>query len=136
VVRPGPTHQHEKRTDLHDTAVKAIEEAYSMLIADGVPAEDARGLIPLNVLMQGHYKTNLRNLATEIGKRTCTQAQWEWRMILLSMRQSIRQLPWLQNSLQRARSKVPPGSSSTSPTITALATGLLQYRTVHVQGEG
>jgi flavin-dependent thymidylate synthase len=90
VVRPGPSINTRKRTDLHDTAVKAIEEAYSMLIADGVPAEDARGLIPLNVLMQGHYKTNLRNLATEIGKRTCTQAQWEWRMILLSMRQSIR----------------------------------------------
>lgn len=93
VVRPGPSINTNKRRNTHLTAVKAIEEAYSALIADGVPAEDARGLIPLNVLVQGHWKTNLRNLATEIGKRTCTQAQWEWRMILLSMRQAIRDFP-------------------------------------------
>lgn len=89
VVRPGPSINDKKRMDLHDTAVAAIEEAYAALIDDGVPAEDARGLIPLNVLVQGHWKTNLRNLMTEIGKRTCTQAQWEWRMILLSMRDAI-----------------------------------------------
>lgn len=93
VVRPGPSINTKKRLATHKNAVRAIEEAYSSLIADGVPAEDARGLIPLNVLMQGHYKTNLRNLATEIGKRTCTQAQWEWRMILLSMREAILNFP-------------------------------------------
>ena len=93
VVRPGPSINNPKRKNWHLTAVKAIEEAYSALIADGVPAEDARGLIPLNVLVQGHWKTNLRNLATEIGKRTCTQAQWEWRMILLSMRDAILKFP-------------------------------------------
>jgi flavin-dependent thymidylate synthase len=90
VVRPGPTINTEKRLGIHKRVVEAIEMGYAELIDDGAPAEDARGLIPLNVLVQGHWKTNMRNLATEIGKRTCTQAQWEWRMILLSMRDAIR----------------------------------------------
>jgi flavin-dependent thymidylate synthase len=89
VVRAGPTVNTKYRTSIHDNTVQAIEEGYTALIADGVPAEDARGLLPLNVLVRGHWKTNLRNLTTEIGKRMCTQAQWEWRMILLSMRQAI-----------------------------------------------
>lgn len=93
VVRPGPTIRTKKHQLIHLKAVEAIEEAYSTLIAEGIPAEDARGLIPLNVLVQGHWKTNLRNLSTEIGKRTCTQAQWEWRMILLSMRETILNFP-------------------------------------------
>lgn len=93
VVRPGPTINNEKRLGIHKRTVEAIESGYAQLIDDGVPAEDARGLIPLNVLVQGHWKTNLRNLVTEIGKRTCTQAQWEWRMILLSMRDAIAHFP-------------------------------------------
>jgi thymidylate synthase (FAD) len=93
VVRPGPTVNTEKRLGIHKRTVDAIESGYAELIDDGVPAEDARGLIPLNVLVQGHWKTNMRNLATEIGKRTCTQAQWEWRMILLSMREAILNFP-------------------------------------------
>lgn len=94
VVRPGPTIKGDQKKEMvFWEGVEAIQYAYATLIDMGVPAEDARGLIPLNVLVQGHWKTNLRNLATEIGKRTCTQAQWEWRMILLSMREAIQQFP-------------------------------------------
>lgn len=89
VVRAGPSVNTPERQAIHDQALRDIEEAYQALIDDGVPAEDARGILPMNVLVRGHWKTNLRNLATELGKRTCTQAQWEWRMIALSMRQAI-----------------------------------------------
>jgi flavin-dependent thymidylate synthase len=135
VVRPGPTVNTEKRLGIHKRTVDAIESGYAELIDDGVPAEDARGLIPLNVLVQGHWKTNLRNLATEIGKRTCTQAQWEWRMILLS--RGDPQLPRL-HPWQRARivDLDRLAVRADRQLRTALAPGLLHDRQVHVQGEG
>lgn len=90
VVRKGPMVKGiEAREKTWDTAVEAIEAAYAKLIDLGVPAEDARGLIPMNVLVRGHWKTNLRNLITEIGKRTCTQAQFEWRLLIFDMRRAI-----------------------------------------------
>lgn len=88
-VRPGPSVQTKDQIDRWENAVDAIEWGYKQLIADGVPAEDARGLLPLNVLTRGHWKTNLRNLEAEVGKRLCTQAQFEWRLIHADLRQRI-----------------------------------------------
>lgn len=109
VVRPGPSIVGNKRREAtHATALAAIESAYASLIADGVPAEDARGLIPMNVLVRGHWKTNLRNLVTELGKRSCTQAQWEWRMIIVSMREAVRKYPYgVQFVTDRGVAEVP-----------------------------
>lgn len=88
-VRPGPLVQGQSRKTWDD-ALERISMAYHELISQGVPAEDARGLLPMNVLTRGHWKTNLRNLYAELGKRTCTQAQWEWRMIAADLRAAVR----------------------------------------------
>ncbi len=90
-VRPGPNVQSRRAKEIHDKAVLAISEAYHALIGEGVPAEDARGLMPMNILTRANYKTNLRNLEAEVGKRLCTQAQFEWRLIHLDLRQAIRE---------------------------------------------
>jgi len=90
--RPGPSIQQKRSRKVRwDLAIEHIHEQYLALIADGVPAEDARGLLPMNVLTRAHWKTNLRNLVSEIGKRLCTQAQWEWRMLHADMRRAIRE---------------------------------------------
>ena len=90
-VRPGPSIRgDQKRQRIYDEAIDAINEAYHKLIADGVPAEDARGLLPHDTLTRLHYKTNLRNLAEHAGNRLCTQAQFEWRFVLSSMVKAIR----------------------------------------------
>jgi flavin-dependent thymidylate synthase len=89
-VRPGPLVKGDPgREQIWAEAVESIESAYNRLIAAGVPAEDARGLLPLNVLVRGHWKTNFRNFYAEVGKRLCTQAQWEWRMIHAEVRNAI-----------------------------------------------
>lgn len=89
-VRKGPYISTPTQEEVWDKAVDAINAAYQTLIADGVPAEDARGLLPLNTLTRGHWKTNLRNLEAEVGKRLCTQAQFEWRLIHMDLRSAIR----------------------------------------------
>lgn len=59
----------------------AIAEVYDGLVASGIPAEDARGLLPLNLTTRIHYKTSLRGLMEHAGLRLCTQAQFEWRKL-------------------------------------------------------
>jgi flavin-dependent thymidylate synthase len=90
VNRAGPlVDQTKRRREIWDRAIVNIHEAYLALIADGVPAEDARGLLPMNVLTRAHWKTNLRNLVSEIGKRLCTQAQFDWRLLHADLRCEI-----------------------------------------------
>jgi thymidylate synthase ThyX len=103
VNRPGPSVAGKRREEVWEGAIEKIHEAYLALVADGVPAEDARGLLPMNVLTRGHYKTNLRNLEAEVGKRLCTQAQFEWRLLHADLRRSIREHD--VNTYQRAEDR-------------------------------
>jgi flavin-dependent thymidylate synthase len=70
-------------------AVSTVGNAYNTLIDAGIPAEDARGLLPLNVATRIHYKTNLRNLVPHAGMRLCSQAQWEWKQVWAGMLMAI-----------------------------------------------
>lgn len=69
--------------------VDSVWDAYNTLISMGVPAEEARGLLPHDTLTRLHYKTNLRNLADHLGNRLCTQAQFEWRLVASALREAI-----------------------------------------------
>lgn len=80
----------EKMRATWDEAKFAIDEAYGHLVASGMPAEDARGLLPHNVLTRLHYSTNLRNLLDHAGNRLCTQAQFEWRTVFSKIVEAIR----------------------------------------------
>jgi hypothetical protein len=91
-ARPGPLVQGRKdRREVWDKAVDAVWDAYKWLIANGVPAEEARGLLPHDTLTRLNYKTNLRNLADHLGNRLCTQAQFEWRLVGAQIRKAIHQ---------------------------------------------
>lgn len=74
-----------------DRGVKAIEEIYNELINDGMPAEDARGLLPTNLLTRINYNTSLRGLLEHSGVRLCTQAQFEWRLVWMEILKAIRE---------------------------------------------
>lgn len=89
-VRPGPSIKGNRKREAHYwNAIDVLWAQYKWLIADGVPAEDARGLLPHDTLTRMHHKVNLRNLMDEIGKRLCTQAQMQWRAWGASLRQAI-----------------------------------------------
>jgi hypothetical protein len=70
--------------------VDGISRVYTALVNNGVPAEDARGLLPHAVLTRLNYKTNLRGLAEHAGNRLCTQAQFHWRVVLAQVVSAIR----------------------------------------------
>jgi flavin-dependent thymidylate synthase len=73
-------------------AIEHIQSAYNHLINSGIPAEDARGLLPHNVLTRVHYSTDLRALLDHAGNRLCTQAQFEWRIVFSKIAKAIRGL--------------------------------------------
>jgi len=70
--------------------IDEIANSYMQLIGAGIPAEDARSILPTNTLTRVHYKTNLRNLADHAGNRLCTQAQFEWRQVWAQMIKAVR----------------------------------------------
>lgn len=74
-----------------DEEVENISTTYNALVNMGMPAEDARGILPTNLLTQINYHTNLRNFIDEGGKRLCTQAQFEWRVVFSKMLAAIRE---------------------------------------------
>lgn len=96
-------------------AMASAQENYSFLVNSGVPAEDARGLLPHATTTRLHYKTNLRNLVDHVGNRLCTQAQFEWKMVIFKMMASMRNYASFlvdEWSVQEQRRSVshPPGT--------------------------
>jgi len=72
-----------------DEAVYDMAKAYNSLINAGIPAEDARGLLPMNIATRISYKTNLRALVPHSGMRLCSQAQHEWKQVWAGMLDAI-----------------------------------------------
>jgi flavin-dependent thymidylate synthase len=73
-----------------EQTVDEISHAYNFLVGSGMPAEDARGLLPHNVTTRLNYVTDLRALLDHAGNRLCTQAQFEWRKVFALMAGAIR----------------------------------------------
>lgn len=73
-----------------DDALMVIEDAYTRLVESGMPAEEARGLLPHAMATRLNYHTNLRNLLDHAGNRLCTQAQFHWRLVFAQIAQAIR----------------------------------------------
>jgi len=68
-----------------------IDEAYTKLVNSGIPAEDARGLLPHATTTRLHWRTNLNDLLHHAGNRLCTQAQFEWRILMISVMKAMRE---------------------------------------------
>jgi flavin-dependent thymidylate synthase len=74
-----------------DDAVEEIGSVYNTLVNMGMPAEDARGLLPHAITTRLNYATNLRNYLDHAGNRLCTQAQFEWRIVWVRMLEAMRE---------------------------------------------
>lgn len=81
----------EHALDTWQEAMINAQNAYERLIALGVPAEEARGVLPHDMPTRIHWVCDLRTLLAEAGKRTCTQAQFPWRLIFAGIASALRE---------------------------------------------
>lgn len=94
--------QAQRHRDAWDMAVEEVGLAYKKLVDSGLPAEDARGLLPTNLLTRIHYRTDLKSLIEHGGNRLCTQAQFEWRLVFAKIVEAIRNyrpVPWAREGM-------------------------------------
>lgn len=64
---------------------------YVRQIDDGVPDQDARGVLPTNILTHIFFDCSLRTLQNIFPQRLCCQAQrGEWKHLLIEMRKIIK----------------------------------------------
>lgn len=87
----------EQWRDIWDDTVEYVSMAYNAMVNSGMPAEDARGILPTNLLTQINYITDLRGLKEHAGLRLCTQAQFEWRQVWAQIIQALRDYGKAQN---------------------------------------
>lgn len=80
----------QQQLELWEKTVERIGVAYNTLVNMGMPAEDARGLLPHNVTTRLNYVTDLRALQDHAGNRLCTQAQFEWRLVWVKIIEAMR----------------------------------------------
>ena len=87
-VKPESVAASEEASAVFDRAIDAAVEAYGKLLEAGVPAEDARYLLPNAAETKIVITMNVRELLHFFELRCCNRAQWEiremaWQMLAL-----------------------------------------------------
>lgn len=76
-------------------ATEVVMNAYAKLIDLGIPAQDARGILPNNILTEITAKFNLRTLHEMAKLRLCTRTQGEYQDVFREMRRLVIEThPW------------------------------------------
>jgi hypothetical protein len=99
--------EEDRQRWIWDDTVATISNAYNKLVASGMPAEDARGLLPTNVLTRVHMRTDIKTLINMAGMRLCTQAQFEWREVFAQVAKAFRTFGDSQRYESRASDQKP-----------------------------
>jgi flavin-dependent thymidylate synthase len=91
-------------------AVSDLATAYNVLVDNGVPAEEARGLLPHAVQTRVHFEVDYRTLVKLAGERLCTQAQFHWRLVFAQMIDAIQRYEfhprWIRVPVESAENYV------------------------------
>jgi len=99
----GPSIEHND--DLrakYESTMERIDAAYRTLIKDGSKIEDARGILPTNILTNIVMKINMRNFVELIHKRSSPRVQGEYRAVLDALKASVLDVhPWATMFIER-----------------------------------
>lgn len=79
VVKPESVAANAEASAKFDEAIQAAVDAYHVLLEAGVPAEDARYLLPNAAESKIVVTMNVRELLHFFSLRCCNRAQWEIR---------------------------------------------------------
>jgi thymidylate synthase (FAD) len=91
-IKPPSIEKTPETAAVFDTVMAQITEAYQKLLEAGVPAEDARFVLPNACESKIIATFNARSLMHFLAIRTCTRAQWEIRQLALEMQQLVREV--------------------------------------------
>lgn len=81
-------------------AEATMMESYAGMLSHGVPAQDARGILPTNISTSIIAKFNLRTLHETAKLRLCTRTQGEYQDVFRLMRARVIEVhPWAEEFL-------------------------------------
>ncbi len=87
--------------NVYDQAMRGIDAAYSDLLSLGVKSQDARGILPTNILTNIVFKANLRTLHDMALKRLCVKAQGEFQDVFRALVETVVDVhPWADDFLR------------------------------------
>jgi flavin-dependent thymidylate synthase len=88
--------------------VNMIKSSYVELRKAGVPAQDARGLLPMNSYTNLLARTDLSNFAKACGKRINLRAQDEMSELMCALREEVYRVhPWTHKFIEPERKRTP-----------------------------
>ncbi len=90
VVRPASVDATPQTAEAFDAAIQACWQAYDALVQAGVPAEDARYVLPNACETKIVVTMNIRELLHFFENRCCNRAQWEIRELAWKMLELVR----------------------------------------------
>ena len=100
----------------YDKIMKQINESYQLLRATGVPAEDARGVLPTNIYTNIVAKFSLRTLHEMAKSRLSPRAQGEYQEIFKAMVQCVIKVhPWAEPFLMPTEWAAPSMAQPLNP---------------------
>jgi thymidylate synthase ThyX len=90
----------------YEHAMAIIDSAYRKQIDLGAKIEDARGLLPTNILTNIVAKFDLRTFSDTQRKRASSRTQGEYRDVMAAMRAEVLRVhPWAEMFLDRTFDK-------------------------------
>lgn len=99
-VYPPSILKDEEATRIFDECIEKISQSYAALTRLGIPAEDARGLLPNACCTDIVMSVNLRELIHICAERRCSCAQAEIRQLFNEIAKQVsKELPWMKNYL-------------------------------------
>lgn len=77
------------RSAIYRETMEDISVAYKKLLDAGASIEDARGVLPTNILTNIMMKGNLRNFCELVKKRSSSRTQGEYRDVLMQIKSAM-----------------------------------------------
>jgi flavin-dependent thymidylate synthase len=94
---PDKIYKDETANIIYDDAMQTINDRYQELRNLGIPAEDARGILPTNIYTNIVAKFNLRTLSEMAKSRLSPRAQGEYQEVFkLMVKEVVAVHPWAE----------------------------------------
>lgn len=90
IVKPETVAEDEHANAVFDEAIDTILTAYQTMLEAGIPAEDARYILPNAAESKIVITMNIRELLHFFELRCCNRAQWEIRELAHRMLELVR----------------------------------------------